>query len=194
MKTTAIAFVTPPTTAALPRFNSRLTQHRHALALRARRCAASLVVALLTILGFAAPVAAGEQVQIKGSVSSGQVEVIPVGPTVLLFHGTGSGQATYLGTLMMEIWLYVDITAPETAYGQYKLTTPSGATLNADFTAVGVPTEEDPSVIHFLETGIITGGTGRFAGATGVITREGLNNEDVAMLGGTISTPGASKK
>ena len=155
----------------------------------------TLVVALLSILGFADPVAAGEQVQIKGSVSSGHVEVIEVEPTVLLFHGIGPGQATYLGEFTMEIWLYVDLTPlAEAAYGQYKLTTPNGHTLNADFTAVGVPTEEDPSVIHFMETGIITDGTGRFAGATGIITREGLNNMDVAILGGTISTLGASKK
>jgi hypothetical protein len=133
-------------------------------------------------------------VEIKGSVSDGNVEVTPVGPTVFLFHGIGSGKATYLGTFLIEIWLYVDFTRLETAYGQYQLTMPNGATLNADFTAVGVPTEEDPNVIHYIETGIITGGTGRFAGATGIITREGLNNEDTAILGGTISTPGASKK
>src|SRR5262245_11350045 len=155
----------------------------------------TLVVALLIILGFADPVAAGEQVQIKGSVSDGDVEVIPVGPTLLLFHGIGPGHATYLGTFLIEIWLYLDFTTgTEAAYCKYELTTPNGATLNADFTAVGVPTEEDPNVIHFIETGIITGGTGRFAGATGVITREGLNNADISILGGTISTPGASKK
>jgi hypothetical protein len=45
-----------------------------------------------------------------------------------------------------------------------------------------------------METGIITGGTGRFAGATGIITREGLNNMAVSTLGGTISTPGMSRK
>ena len=153
----------------------------------------TLVVALLSMLAFADPVAAGEQVQIKGSVSEGDVEVTPVGDTLLLFHAINPGHATYLGKFTMEIWLYVDFGA-EVAYGQYKLTTPNGHTLNADFTAVGVPTEEDPSVIHFIETGIITDGTGRFAGATGIITREGLNNGDVSILGGSISTPGASKK
>src|SRR5262249_23457963 len=132
----------------------------------------TLVVALLSILGFADPVAADEQVQIKGSGCCADVEVTPVGPTLLLFHGIGLGQATYLGKFTLEIWLYVDFAHPEAAYGQYLLTMPNGATLNADFTAVGVPTEEDPSVIHFVETAIITDGTGRFAGATGIITRE----------------------
>jgi hypothetical protein len=152
-----------------------------------------LFMALLSILGFTLSLTAGDQVQIKGTFAGGDVEVTSVGPTLLLFHGIdNTGRATYLGTFTMEIWLYLDLTQ-QTAYGQYELTMPNGATLNADFTAVGFPTEEDPNVIHYIETGIITGGTGRFAGATGIITREGLNNEEMAILGGTISTPGANK-
>jgi hypothetical protein len=148
--------------------------------------------ALLLTTALAGPVAAGEQVRIKGSVTEHQTEVIQVEPLVLLFHGLGTGEATYLGRFTMEVWLYLDLAAG-TAFGQYELTTPNGDTLSADFTAVGVPTEQDPRVIHFMETGIITGGTGRFAGAAGKITREGFNNLNVSILGGTISTPGASK-
>jgi hypothetical protein len=132
------------------------------------------------------PAAAEKQKHITGTVTEHQTEVIEVEPGVLLFHGLGTGKATHLGRFMMEIWLYLDL-ATGSAGGQYLLTTPNGDMLSADFTAVGVPTEEDPSVIHFMETGIISGGTGRFACATGTITREGFTDSNVAKLGGTIS-------
>ena len=57
---------------------------------------------------------------------------------------------------------------------------------------IGLPGYSPCARAHGVAT--VTGGTGRFAGATGIITREGLNNADVSVLGGTISTPGASKK
>ena len=59
------------------------------------------------------------------------------------------------------------------------------------------PTLENPRVLLSVETATITGGTGRFAGATGSFTVERLLNLDTFLttvsFEGTISSPGASK-
>ena len=55
-----------------------------------------------------------------------------------------------------------------------------------------------PGVLSVLDTATITGGTGRFAGATGSFTVERVfvmaTSEITGSFEGTISSPGASKR
>ena len=71
----------------------------------------------------------------------------------------------------------------------------NGDTLIADVTGQFGPTAENPRVLLSVETATITGGTGRFAGATGSFTVERLLNLDTfsttVSFEGTISSPGA---
>ena len=78
-----------------------------------------------------------------------------------------AGQATHLGGFTIEAPHRVDLaTLPVQAAGTFRLTAENGDTLMATFTGLGTPTGP-PGVFSIVETAIITGGTGRFAGATG---------------------------
>ena len=83
-----------------------------------------------------------------------------------------------------------------TSTGTYEFTAANGDTLTAGFTGQASLTAT-PGVLSVVETATITGGTSRFAGATGSFTVERLV-EQVAGLTtgsfeGTISSPAAGK-
>ena len=61
----------------------------------------------------------------------------------------------------------------KTAVGTYEFTAANGDTLTANFTGKSSPTAT-PGVILIVETATISGGTGRFAGATGSFVCERL--------------------
>ena len=75
----------------------------------------------------------------------------------------GTGTATHLGryTLVSDFTL---TPATSTAAGQLTITAANGDVLTATFTGRSVTTA---GVVAIVETATITGGTGRFAGATG---------------------------
>jgi hypothetical protein len=64
--------------------------------------------------------------------------------------------------------------------GSYEFTAANGDTVYAEFTGIATPTAV-PGVLYIEETATITGGTGRFAGATGSFTAERLYD----MVAGT---------
>jgi hypothetical protein len=133
--------------------------------------AASLALAVLAVVGLAGPVSAGEPVPFKG-ILEGEVTVTPLDPPYVRVHVDATGEATHLGNFTLEIPHKVNRDT-RTAIGSYEFTAANGDTLTADFTGKSSPTET-PGVLYIVETATITGGTGRFAGATGSFTCERL--------------------
>jgi hypothetical protein len=131
--------------------------------------AAILVLAVLAVLGLAGPAAAGEQVPFKGSLD-GVVTITPLTPPFVSVLVEATGKATHLGNFTLVIPHVVN-RANSTAIGFYEFTAANGDTLTADFTGQATPTST-PGVLYIEETATITGGTGRFAGATGSFTTE----------------------
>ena len=157
---------------------------------------ASLALAALAVTAIAGPLAAAEQVPFKGSLD-GVVTVTPVPggpPTTVDVLVEGTGNATQLGQFTLTIPHRVD-RATRTASGSYHFTAANGDTLSADFTGQSMPTAT-LGVISIAETATITGGTGRFDGATGSFTSERsydtLLGTTTGSFKGTISSPGAS--
>src|SRR5258708_12401598 len=81
-----------------------------------------------------------------------------------------------------------------TAIGSYEFTAANGDIVFADFTGQATPTST-PGVLYIVEIAIITGGTGRFAGASGSFICERLFDRiagtTIGSFEGTISSPGA---
>jgi hypothetical protein len=152
--------------------------------------AASLALAFLALLGLAGPAAAGKQVPFKGSLE-GDVTVTPLAPPFVMVDVNATGNATHLGQFALDIPHVVN-RANGTAVGSYEFTAANGDTLTADFTGVAVPIAA--GILYIEETATITGGTGRFAGATGSFTVERLFDTVAGTtsgsIDGTISSPG----
>jgi hypothetical protein len=133
--------------------------------------AIAMAVSLVAVLGGAKLAPAGEQAPFKGRLE-GNVTVTPLAPPRLHVDVEATGNATHLGRFALEIPHVVD-PATRTAAGTYEFTAANGDKLYADFTGTATPTAT-PGVLSIEETAIITGGTGRFAGATGSFTSERL--------------------
>jgi hypothetical protein len=81
--------------------------------------------------------------------------------------GPLTGNATHLGRFTLRGPHRVNLaTIPVTAIGTFEFTAADGDTLRASFTGLGTPTAT-PGVFSIVETATVTGGTGRFANATG---------------------------
>ena len=155
-------------------------------------CAAGLALAVVAVLGLAGPVAAGEQVPFKG-VLDGDVTRTPVDDTHVRVDIEADGVATLLGHFALEVPHLVDTTT-RTAAGYYVFTAANGDTLTAEFTGRAGPSGI-PGVVRIVEEAVITGGTGRFAGATGSFTAVRLYDPvagtTTGEFEGSISTPGS---
>ena len=152
--------------------------------------AASLALAVVTVLGLAGPAAGGDQVPFRGTLE-GDVTRTPAPPFVQV-DIEATGTATQLGQFTLDVPHVVD-PATRTAAGSYQFTAANGDTLYAEFTGQATPTEV-PGVLYIEETAIITGGTGRFAGATGSFTAERwydtADGTTVGYFEGTVSRSG----
>jgi hypothetical protein len=136
-----------------------------------------------------------EEVPFKGSLEGVVTRRTPLTPPLVSLLTEGTGNATHLGRFTVEI-AHVVNTVARTLTGSYEFTAANGDTLIADVTGPFGPTLENPRVLLSVETATITGGTGRFAGATGSFTVERLLNLDTFLttvsFDGTISSPGTA--
>jgi hypothetical protein len=155
-----------------------------------RRSAASVALALLAVVGLTGPVPAGEQVPFKGSFE-GDVTSTPLAPPFVMVDVEATGEATHLGKFTLDIPHVVN-RATRAAVGTYEFTAANGDKVYAEFTGLATPTAI-PGVLYIEETATITGGTGRFAGATGSFTSERLydtiEGTTTGSFEGTISSP-----
>jgi hypothetical protein len=152
-------------------------------------------LASLALLQLAGTAAAGEQVPFKGRLEGSYT--VTVVPPIGTFQGSGSGEATHLGGFTYEFPHTVNFgTTPPTGIGTYSFTAANGDKVFAEF--LGQSTPVAPGFVLVEEEGVITGGTGRFANASGefTITRlvDQVNQITVGSFEGTISSPGAAKR
>jgi hypothetical protein len=148
------------------------------------------VIAAALMLCLAGPASAGDQVPFRGSLS-GMATVTPLTPPNASVLIEGSGVAAQLGRFTLEVPHLVN-QATRVAVGTYVFTAANGDTLTASFT--GLATLVGPGVLSVSETATISGGTGRFAGASGNFSTERTFNVATGQTTGTfqgwISTPG----
>jgi hypothetical protein len=152
--------------------------------------AAGLALAVLTVLGLAGSALAQQQVPFKGGFE-GVVQVSPPTPQGIPVLVNATGNATQLGQFALAIPHLVN---RPTATGAYQFVAANGDSLTARFCGIATGTAT-PGVLSIVETATITGGTGRFAGATGSFTCVRLFNmitkRTAGSFSGTISAPGS---
>ena len=151
------------------------------------------VAAVLLTLALAQPAAAKKQVPFHGSFQGSEIGVVQF-PTMLV-DGSGTGIASHLGRFTVS-W-DVTVNLPDgSATGTFQFTAANGDIIFTEIVGQGDPTET-PGIAHIVEINTVTGGTGRFAGATGHFILERLldqtTGETSGSFNGTIASPGAAK-
>jgi hypothetical protein len=143
---------------------------------------ALLILIVLASTTFAAP-AAEKQLLFKGSLQAVETHVVTF-PTFSL-DATGSGNATQLGVFTMSFQgqVYIPTLAGTTSA---TLVAADGSSLYADGVGQGTATE-NPDFVSIVEIYTITGGTGRFAGASGSFTVERVIQRSTGVSSGTIN-------
>jgi hypothetical protein len=126
---------------------------------------AVLLAISLASIAFAAPAAAQHAVPFKGTLQAQETVIDPGPPTVL--HAIGSGNASLLGRYAIS---YDPIVSPTfSATTSATFVAANGDTLTTVGTGQAIAAGE-PGGFDIVEEHTITGGTGRFAGATGSFT------------------------
>jgi hypothetical protein len=121
------------------------------------------MTALFLTAALAGPLAAANETPFRGTVQAVETQVV-VFPT-LSVNGIGSGNATHLGNFTMTYKAQVNLLT-RVGMGSIEFIAANGDRVFADFVGQSTPTGT-PNVVSIVETATITGGTGRFAGATG---------------------------
>ena len=154
---------------------------------------ARLTFALLALLALAGPAAAerqGKQVPFRGSFE-GHATPTPLAPPFVAVNIEGEGHANQLGHFDVSVAILADA-SNGTAVGTFEFTAANGDRLTADFTESFAPTDV-PGVFSDVITATLTGGTGRFAGATGSFVSHRVADHVTGIITdtfeGTISTP-----
>ena len=117
----------------------------------------------------------------------GTVDAVETGPVVFptrFLVREGTGTATYLGRYTEHITMVINIPTLSST-GAATFTAANGDTLTA--TVAGQATRTSPTTLSIVEIYTITGGTGRFADATGGFTLESTVDQPTGVSSGTFS-------
>lgn len=123
----------------------------------------SLLAAIALAAAISQPAMAQGPVPFRGTYESSEFQGGGTFPVFLQVLG-GSGEATHLGRFSVEAKWEVNVVTG-TGVGTFTLTAANGATLVGTATGTSVIID---GLAYITETCVITGGTGRFAGATGM--------------------------
>ena len=110
----------------------------------------------------------------RGTVELMRISVTPLGPARLLSHAEGTGTATHFGRYSIVAETTIDF-AMGTSTAQRIMTAANGDALFLTVKAQATP-NADGVTFNLVESATITGGTGRFAGATGTYTGHCVSN------------------
>jgi hypothetical protein len=145
--------------------------------------AAVLLVAGTAFSAIAAP--REQEVRFQGTIQELENDEV-LFPTIYL-HGNGSGSANELGhfTMHFEGIVHNDAAGVGIGVEGANYTAENGDIIFATATGLGVPTNT-PGVNKIVEKCTITGGTGRYQGASGSFTVERLVTLATGVSSGTI--------
>lgn len=165
--------------------NSQISSHRR-----------PTLAALLMVLSASAVLAQVNSVRFKGAFDGRATGAVQDGS--LLLSSAGAGTAVPIGRFTYTAKSTVEL-ANGREIGDIQFVTANGDVINGLLVGLGTPTGT-PNLTHVTELVTITGGTGRFQGATGTLTLDLLDDNTSRPTGltsgslrGAISTPASTK-
>ena len=158
-----------------------------------RYFAVTLVAA--AIISVTPPASARDQVPFRGVVSGSVVSITPLDQCNQRIEAVNGGNATHLGRFTGTAQFVLDV-CNLTYVGSYVFTAANGDSISGPFVGSLTPTTV-PGVFDNTESAFITGGTGRFANATGTFNLGGQINLNTGTFSlpweGTMSTVGSTR-
>jgi hypothetical protein len=149
---------------------------------------------LLALALTGAAVADDKLVPFSGSLHAQESVTFP-GPGTLVADGTGEGIATHLGRFTLT-WHFTVNTVAGSGTGPVHYIAANGDSIFTTALGQSEPTST-PGVFHIMEVQTVTGGTGRFANATGSFIVERLTDLNTGFTSGSfhgaITSPGSAK-
>jgi hypothetical protein len=149
----------------------------------------ALVAAAAALALTAFDAAAGDSVPLTGKDAFSS-SVVGGSGTAIETVDTGSGTLAHLGQFTMAASETVELAASSVSDGVFTLTAANGDTVQGTYSGTVLP-----GLVGYHVTGPITGGTGRFAGATGTIVFDGTfdiaTGTGTDVISGSISTAGS---
>jgi hypothetical protein len=131
-------------------------------------------------------VAAADHVSLK-AVENGTFQLLgPCETGGLVLEVTGTDYATHLGNYNSHSRECFDPATGVVTGGSFTLTAANGDIVFGTYSGQVSPTG-DSNVLAYDDPGVITGGTGRFARASGIVTQSGLANLETGQYEGTLS-------
>ena len=167
-----------------------------------RRISLAVVALLALMVGIPQHAAAKGLVPFRATMTETFV-VVPCDRNVLCAPITGSGQASHLGKTSEASEVFVDLLSNPApgCHNETRTVTLTGA--NGDQITLALTGQDCPTgattgtTTTALDSWVVTGGTGRFSGATGSGTNmaliDGPDGTSVTTFRGTLSTPGSLK-
>jgi hypothetical protein len=128
-----------------------------------RLLSCAILLAVATTVGAVNKAGAGTQVPFKATDSGSATVVAIVGP-VIETSDTATGEGTQLGRYRMVAGEHVNLVSGAITDGFFTITAANGDTLTGTYSGQALP-----GLTGYDVSGPITGGTGRFANATGSI-------------------------
>jgi hypothetical protein len=143
----------------------------------------------------AAPAIAGDTVPFKGTLSGTIISSVPLDECHVLSEIVNGGNATQLGRFTGTAEFILNV-CDLTYVGSYVFTGANGDSISGPFTGTLTPTSIQ-GIFDNNELAFITGGTGRFANATGTFNLGGQIDTNTGTFSlpmqGTISTVGSGR-
>jgi hypothetical protein len=147
---------------------------------------ATTLAAVFVLVALALPIGASAAAGIRvDGAESGTFQVLGSCSNGLILEVSGTGHSTYLGDYSGRYRECFDPATGVVADGSFTLTTTNGDMIFGTFTGQAVPAGEWS--VHYDDPGVITGGTGRFTGASGSINTGGIANLATGEYNGTLS-------
>jgi hypothetical protein len=146
------------------------------------------LIGLLVVPALALPMQAAADVRLplKGS-ETGTFQLLgPCETSGMILEVTGTGNTTELGNYSGRYRECLDPATGAVPDGTFTLTAANGDKVFGTYGGQALPTD-NPSVVTYEDPGVITGGTGRFAGAGGTMSTSGLANLATGEYSGTIA-------